>query len=160
MNATIKEDMTCLPEPDRCTRRGPGHYESPRQLQIAREAPGEWRYGRVRHAASAHVTVIDFDDSAEPVALWRHRDSARLLTAGTLVALHGPAQLLMVKKVLAHRISVLVLGTPGNTPDPVEWHPREAAVDTREHATQDVISVEAAAAIFRRLTQVDEQPRR
>lgn len=153
MNATTTQDMTCRPGPHQCTRRGPGHYESPHQLHGADEAPGEWRYGRVRHTASADVTVIDLDDGVDPVAVWHHRNSPRLLSAGTLVALHEPAQLLMVKKVVAHRISVLVLGSPGSTRVPVEWHPRETAGDVHEPAAEDVPSVEALAAIFKRLTR-------
>lgn len=152
MNATIDDDTACRPEPGQCGRRGPGHYESPRQQQTASES-ADWRYGKVRHATSAHVTVIDLDDGVDPIALWHHHDTTRLLSAGTLVALHEAAQLLMVKKVLAHRISVLVLGSPGHTRLPVAWRPREAAVDTREHAPADVPSREAMAALFERLTR-------
>ena len=151
MSATSMHDLTCLPTADDCTRQDPGHYESPRQRELLEERWDEWRYGTVRLTDTNHVTTVDFDD-APSVALWSHRYHGRIfLLAGTQVALHEPSQLMLVKKVLATRVSVLVLGAPDEVRLPTEWQHMKPAVPAP--LSPPDLTREELSALFRRLTQ-------
>lgn len=152
MSATSIHDLTCLPTAGHCTRQDPGHYESPRQRELLETGPGEWRYGTVRLTDTDHVTTIDFDDGPS-VAVWFHRYEGRIfLSAGTKVALHVPAQLMLVRKVLAVRISVLVLGTPDEVRLPTDWQRTKPAIPAPV-PPPPLLTRDEASIVFRRLTR-------